>query len=453
MSGFANSTTVGSSGLLGRDSIPIFAGHIDSKRLAVALLAWVAYDFAITIDDSVNLFWRYRWSMAKSLYLTNRYNTLFTSIVIVMQILMPSPSTSFCTVTPWIKLVGSVTLITIIDVAMITRVYALWNRDKRILIGTLSFFAVQIIIYAGLSSYSYANATIFPLNLPYTGCGLKQGYDKVWAGFIVSLVFEAMILSLNVYKSWSIAVQKGINAPLYTLILEEGILFFIIIMVSQILTFVSLVVPSIKTMPILGTYPSIPVTCSRLFARLQRLLLSGSRGQSGISTYDIWSFATPDCTRGENGTDSDPTNTRLPKHLLIPHTRSGTTKDSGTKHHRGSWDLGSDIGLKPISKVTIIHPERDLEEIVGRDAVVSGGRRERVSVKRHCDRDPEIPHVVSGVEVLVEVDGDGPGPGAFSYGSGRSVLDPSSRNIEPAGRSLGTEIGSLTISRMGLYDR
>src|SRR4051812_35561454 len=104
-------------------------------------------------------------------------------------------------------------------VAMITRVYALWNRDKRILIGTLSLFAVHVVSYTTLLCYGYVKGISMVQFPPFTGCMTLPGYDKVWLSFIASLGFETMIIFLTVYQSWSVASQKGIRTPIYTMLL------------------------------------------------------------------------------------------------------------------------------------------------------------------------------------------------------------------------------------------
>lgn len=321
-SSHANSTISGQPEVLGVvDVIPDldqgfvsgYASHVDAKRLAVAFLALAVYDFVITIGDSVNLFWMAPRSAAKVMYIISRYSALYTVITIVLLITMPSPPGSFCGALTWLELLGTIVIFTMISLAMITRAYALWNRDKRILIGTLSVFLIHITVYIVVTCYAYGTGTMLPSSPPFTGCFLILGYDKLWVTFIPNITFETLIVILTVYKTWSITIQSGIRTPLFTMLLSDGLLYYWIIMASQVLSFICMMVPSSLTVPIIGAYPSITITgiaCNRLFTRLQRLLLSKSKGQSSFTTHGFGTSIVPDFpyddgAKGPNSTTGD----------------------------------------------------------------------------------------------------------------------------------------------------
>ena len=183
---------------------------------------------------------------------------------------------------------------------------------------------------------------------PFTGCMTLPGYDKVWLSFIASLGFEIMIIFLTVYQSWSIASQKGIRTPIYTMLLEDGLSYFLIIVASQLMSFIGIMVPSALAIPLLGSYPSVPiagVACSRLFIRLQRLLLRKDKWKGDFSTKDIWSSNVPDSSFiGGGPPEREPASPKSPNRSQGPWTQLGLTKNRAVSP-------SSDTGMENITQV------------------------------------------------------------------------------------------------------
>ncbi|KAG8794280.1 hypothetical protein FRC16_010644 [Serendipita sp. 398] len=48
--------------------VTYFSAHVYTKQLLVALLTWVLYEILITTGESVELFWKQRWNLSKSLF-------------------------------------------------------------------------------------------------------------------------------------------------------------------------------------------------------------------------------------------------------------------------------------------------------------------------------------------------------------------------------------------------
>ncbi|KIM31906.1 hypothetical protein M408DRAFT_21103 [Serendipita vermifera MAFF 305830] len=313
----------------GVDWVAIYGAHTNAKRLAVAFLTLVVWDFVITIDDSVKFFWAVRWSVSKILYLVSRYSAMFAVAAIFMKTAMPTPSTEYCTAIRWVEMGSSTALVIAIGFAMISRVHALWNRNTWILTGILFLFFIHAITYIIIMSYTYAKATLVPTNPPFTGCCLIPGFRKTWAIFIPAIAFETTIVSLNLYKSWSMAVQRGFRTPVCTMLCQDGIVYYLVIIGTHIASLACILVPSPLAIPVLGSYPSVAATgiaCNRLFTRLQRLLLSKHKGQSGFSTHDPWSSCPPEFTFGSDHIDSHSTTTQ--------EVEMCKTKKRATAHHK-----------------------------------------------------------------------------------------------------------------------
>lgn len=413
-----NTLDLGSSRLPAEyDQVSIFAGHVIARQLAVAFLTLVVWEFVLTTDARIQLFWGGRWSIAKFMHVANLFTTLFNSSLLLMNLIAPSPSILYCNMSPWLVLVGTDISFAIIGFAMISRVYALWNRDKWVLAGLCSLCILHIGYYTGVVTFAYINGSWQPATLPFTGCLVNLGFDKLWTMSVPTLVFETVNVSLIVYKTWSIAAQRGIRTPVVTMLLEDGVAYYVAIIVIQLLSLVSLLVPSDLTLPLVRPYPTfaiIGIACNRLFIRLQLLLLGKGKGQSGFTTNGAWSSAVPDFTYRDGGTDGE-------LNVRIPHTRLGKR---GHQRYQSITGLDSDIRMETIGKITPLHDE-------GPEEVLEDPNYQAQALQ----------NTASKVEVMIKVDGDGPGP----FASQKSILDPE--------RHLGREdIGSLVISQMGRYN-
>jgi hypothetical protein len=377
---------------------------------------------------------------------------------------------------------------------MMTRVYALWNRDIWILVLSLFGFSLNIGCYVVISSYSYAKGVTFANTPPFTGCTTFPGYDKAWITFIMCIGFETMIICLTVYKSWSVAVQRGIKTPLYTLILEDGVTYYIVIILSQVLTIAAVYIPSSITGPITGSRPSITVcgiACNRLFTRLQRLLLEQSVVPSGFPTADFATSSSPRISYGggittKHRSPSPQSKRQSREEKPQPRRSSQGTRLSKHVRNSGSGSGGSsDIGMGRVSGTSIKshdsgrlergpwrghprrHGDRRMSGSLDKEIDLSGHYRAVEAIRKSNDiPDHHKPPREGEVEVMqsvaVEASGDRgiddeilsshENDGPFTHGSGKSVLDPSPRFTGELSNVPDDDVGRLTVSRVGRYD-
>ncbi|KAG8773796.1 hypothetical protein FRC15_001757 [Serendipita sp. 397] len=76
--------------------VTYFSAHVYTKQLLVALLTWVLYEILITTGESVELFWKQRWNLSKSLFFINQYVGLFATTVNAFQYFAYHPSSQVC---------------------------------------------------------------------------------------------------------------------------------------------------------------------------------------------------------------------------------------------------------------------------------------------------------------------------------------------------------------------
>lgn len=139
---------------------------------------------------------------------------------------------------------------------------------------------------------------------------------------MTGIAYETMVIGLTVYKSWAVARRSGVHPPLYSLLLGDGVIYYLLIMASQILSLIVALVPTSLSIIILLPSPSIAVTgvaCNHLFTRLQRHLLYGARGL--------------------NESDMEDTKTHTFPPRGVQHADARSTSGVGFHRHRRSSQL------------------------------------------------------------------------------------------------------------------
>lgn len=172
-------------------------------------------------------------------------------------------------------------------VALAARVQALYSRELWIRIVSLVCLIGNIGTYFIVVPYSILKGQITATSPPFTGCVLMPGFPQMWIILITGISYETIIITLTIYKTLSVAHQSGVRTPLYTLILGDGLLYYILIVASQIISLITSVVPTSISLALAATSPSVAVTgiaCTHLFTHLQRHLTQRNLAPVGHGT-------------------------------------------------------------------------------------------------------------------------------------------------------------------------
>ncbi|KAI0336832.1 hypothetical protein GY45DRAFT_1315510 [Cubamyces sp. BRFM 1775] len=115
---------------------------------SIAAVAFATWDLLLTLSDEVELIWRIPGILLKSLYVCIRYVPLFGGIALFTyysdsdrELRLTITECAFSTLAEAIFL-GCV--IVIVEVILLIRVHALYNRSRPVLLGLLGGFAMNI---------------------------------------------------------------------------------------------------------------------------------------------------------------------------------------------------------------------------------------------------------------------------------------------------------------------
>ncbi|KAG1775264.1 hypothetical protein EV702DRAFT_453665 [Suillus placidus] len=125
---------------------PLINASLIASYFAVVVCVGIMYDWVLTFGQEVELIWRQRWSLMTFLYLGVRYVGI-AYVVIVMLVDVPTISTTDAvsrivyTAVYWTADVVDV----ILGVIMITRLHAMYQRSRKVLIYLVVIFvAIRI---------------------------------------------------------------------------------------------------------------------------------------------------------------------------------------------------------------------------------------------------------------------------------------------------------------------
>ncbi|KAG1779461.1 hypothetical protein EV702DRAFT_1215052 [Suillus placidus] len=197
---------------------PLINFNINFSYYIVASSAAVIYDWALTIEQEFELVWRYHWSLMTVLYISVRYVGIAYIVINMLQLLPTVSMTDEVRVSEILdKLVGfsgNVMYLTLnwmgvltnamLGAIMITRLYAMYQRSRNMLIFLIVFFTT-VTIACGVM-IGMVNKHTVGGELILSGTYMCSCYDPeadalilLFMTWVLSTVWEVLALCLAVW--------------------------------------------------------------------------------------------------------------------------------------------------------------------------------------------------------------------------------------------------------------
>jgi len=199
------------------------------KYFHVAGVAILVYDYFLTLSMEASLVWPAPWTPTKVLFYITRYLPFIDSITTLYNQLLPNATVHACQVsfqlTGWLFVVG----ITLAEVILTIRAWAVWGGDRRLTIGLPVFFAVCFIpIYAVLGvflkSMKFARMPFPQLE----GCFVTGGSSILSVLWVMLMIYDAGIFLVMLIKGIRTYKVSG-NTGLFRVIFRDGLLYYMCI--------------------------------------------------------------------------------------------------------------------------------------------------------------------------------------------------------------------------------
>ncbi|KAF8578643.1 hypothetical protein K439DRAFT_1663628 [Ramaria rubella] len=185
----------------------------------LAASAFFFWDYCITFGQEVELVWRWRWSPISFLFVAIRYLTFAIRIVELLFYAniagVLRPSMQACVVWVRFEILTGHLLALGVDLLLMTRTYAYFGRDKRVLIGLIVMLAVGqaggIVLLVSILPGFVLLQTPLPTNIHSASC-IVLGASPIFSFYLIpSLSIETimfiMVLARFIYTRFNTKTQ------------------------------------------------------------------------------------------------------------------------------------------------------------------------------------------------------------------------------------------------------
>lgn len=289
---------------------PSWWPFIDASHLAsyfvVAASVGAIYDWVLSFEQEVELIWRQRWSLMTILYLSVRYGGIvFAVIDAITSVQTISVTDLGCFILYSILNLTNIVAAVILGVIMITRLHAMYQRSKMVLIVLIAvFLPVNIfdIVVVVLSLQKTSGEEVI-LSGTYE-CSISAEGDILLLDpitWLLAIVWEVLALSLAVW----IAVQHfhelrrhavgGFIGDCFKVLVKSHVIYFASSVVVSCLQISCLL--SANSMDPFSLETDIYVALLRIFTPIQSFVL-GPRLILGLREYHAMLVADSDMATG-----------------------------------------------------------------------------------------------------------------------------------------------------------
>ncbi|GLB35860.1 putative expressed protein [Lyophyllum shimeji] len=312
-----------------------------------AMYAVVIWDWIISLPREYRFVWRTHWTPVKIAYLFCRYWVIAVVPYLLYCFVVDHPLATCqkifripVALAMWNQ-VGSQSVLLI-------RTYAFFNRNTYIL-----FFLLAAL--SGVIAYQLYVDTTQMLLLPFATPPFDQGpcfprskpHSAHLLGFFIApLLFDTIVTAMTVWKAFTIRKRNGgPNSRLIQTFLREGIFYYILISIANLVNGIFYLQPRqvISAINIPLSVMLGPVLACRLILDLRE---RGSETVSHSEGTGMAAFTTKSLTQQQASPFTPPA-----------HRKSGT--GGYGRHTRGMHTVSSNIMLSTLGS---IHPDIDLEE-------------------------------------------------------------------------------------------
>ncbi|KAG1833266.1 hypothetical protein DFJ58DRAFT_228353 [Suillus subalutaceus] len=190
--------------------------------LYTSMATFWTYDYICSLHEEWTFLLRSRWTKVKALYITARYVPFLIATVNLYLAMDPNDNANKCQIL--MNIITSLSLISLTcsECFFVLRTYALWNKNRIILVVMLStLFAViasSFIIGFTATVTSHSTDNTIP------GCRRNSGSFSFFVPFILLFVFQLVLVSLTlvcVIQSW-----RSAKGPLYAILVKHNIFYY-----------------------------------------------------------------------------------------------------------------------------------------------------------------------------------------------------------------------------------
>ncbi|KAF8230812.1 hypothetical protein L208DRAFT_1438034 [Tricholoma matsutake] len=224
----------------------------------VSALTFLSYDIILTSDLEINYIWGSHWSIVKALYFVVRYYAFISLIPTVALIthVNISHNSSVCKhYHSWTVIGGPLTFILILNMIVTLRVWAIYNRDGRLLVVLIILLLTDIAacLWSAIDYARWVNINVIPMPAPWRGCAFptpKTDMKSIMLTFLPNFILSVIYLGMTLWKplrnwagygkfTWSSLRNMRRMEPLLLSFAFDGTIFFVLACIAIVLGLVA----------------------------------------------------------------------------------------------------------------------------------------------------------------------------------------------------------------------
>ncbi|KAG2110053.1 hypothetical protein BD769DRAFT_1642818 [Suillus cothurnatus] len=203
------------------------AGNLQLLAYIYASTAtFLTYDFVCSLHEEWTFLLQSRWTKVKGLYVIVRYVPFVLIILDLCLALTPNENPEDCQILSDIFAFFAVVSLAFSECFFILRTYALWNKNRILLIAMLSALvaivvsSICIVLVIGTTSDVTTGA------IPgIQGCSRSpHGFPSSVLPLILMFMFQLALACLTIARA--IQSWRSANGPLYTMLVKHNIFYY-----------------------------------------------------------------------------------------------------------------------------------------------------------------------------------------------------------------------------------
>ncbi|KAI5122116.1 hypothetical protein M0805_002238 [Coniferiporia weirii] len=197
-----------------------------TKYLAVACFTLLVYDYFLTFEQEVQLFWRRGLSLTRILFFLNRYFPPANFFIVLVWFFRPLPSHETMLLTS----TSTVFELIIMQAILVARVVHLWTWKRSIQRSVLLLFFLSIVIVAIVFGFVMKDTDAVILPIPLRGCfDVSTGSNShlYWAMLVPTFVMETFLMVLTLVRVVRPLHESEYKNRLLKCLIRDGCMFYL----------------------------------------------------------------------------------------------------------------------------------------------------------------------------------------------------------------------------------
>ncbi|KAF9070510.1 hypothetical protein BDP27DRAFT_1510470 [Rhodocollybia butyracea] len=239
------------------------------------------YDWMLLLPVELEVVWSEKLQPSNVLYIIQRYMPFVDTIGLLfavdfVQPIEPNTCRILYNTSAWMYLIG----IALTEVVLTMRTCALWGKDIKLTIGLAIFFVACWILDAYIVHLFLDSQAYIPSPILRIGCVIVGGKPILSVGWVIVMVYEAMILTLTLipgvaFFPASYTFRSGSWSALTTVVYRDGITYYLLLFglsLANLLTVLLLPVSFYILSLVPSTHPLAQHNLQNLFIPYQRVM-------------------------------------------------------------------------------------------------------------------------------------------------------------------------------------